>query len=53
MSLSPGTRLGAYEILGLLAKGFLYKEIADMVMAKIAELAENDKKLHGATAGNN
>jgi 1-acyl-sn-glycerol-3-phosphate acyltransferase len=30
-----------------------HKEIADMVMAKIAELAENDKKLHGATAGNN
>jgi hypothetical protein len=30
-----------------------HKEIADMVMGKIAELAENDKKLHGSTAGNN
>jgi hypothetical protein len=30
-----------------------HKEIADMVMDKIAELAENDKKLHASTAGNN
>jgi 1-acyl-sn-glycerol-3-phosphate acyltransferase len=29
-----------------------HKEIADLVMEKIAELAENDKKLHGSTAGN-
>jgi 1-acyl-sn-glycerol-3-phosphate acyltransferase len=30
-----------------------HKEIADMVMEKIAELAENDKKLHDSSAGNN
>ena len=30
-----------------------HKEIADAVMAKIAELAEQDKKLHGTAARNN
>jgi 1-acyl-sn-glycerol-3-phosphate acyltransferase len=30
-----------------------HKEIADMVMAKIAELAEQDKNLHGSTARHN
>jgi 1-acyl-sn-glycerol-3-phosphate acyltransferase len=30
-----------------------HKEIADMVMDKIAELAENDKKLHGSSARHN
>ena len=30
-----------------------HKEIADMVMEKIAELAEQDKKLHVSAAGNN
>ena len=29
-----------------------HKEIADLVMEKIAELAENDKKLHDSSAGN-